>query len=275
MKVILVQNNPEHKNISKNIQTLKEYLKDFSENDQIDLVLFSEMALTGYTFDSKEDISPYTSYSDEGETFEFCSYISKKLKCYTFLGFPEKVRENKNLYNSLMITDRNGQLIKSYHKKYLFKDDKNWCNPGDKFEYIDIETNCGKKARLALAICLDIYYSSSPDESFKFEYAKYFCDKNINFIIFPTNWADNNHDDNSTNCIFNSINDKWLKPLFPLFKEGIERNLYLLAADRTGITKKGVYLLGCSCIVKLGLSCKIVNYLDKYTNGIIIQNLEF
>ena len=104
MKVILVQNNPEHKNISKNIQTLKEYLKDFSENDQIDLVLFSEMALTGYTFDSKEDIGHYTSYSDEGETFEFCSYVSKKLKCYTFLGFPEKVRENTNLYNSLMIT---------------------------------------------------------------------------------------------------------------------------------------------------------------------------
>ena len=116
MKVILVQNNPEHKNISKNIQTLKEYLKDFFENAQIDLVLFSEMALTGYTFDSKEDIGPYTSYSDEGETFEFCSSISKKLKCYTFLGFPEKVRENKNLYNSLMITNRNGQLLKSYLK---------------------------------------------------------------------------------------------------------------------------------------------------------------
>ena len=83
MKVIIVQSNPEYKNISKNIEILKEYLKDFSDKDQIDVVLFTEMALTGYFFDSKEDIGPYTSYCDEGETFEFCSYISKILNfCY-------------------------------------------------------------------------------------------------------------------------------------------------------------------------------------------------
>lgn len=64
-----------------------------------------------------------------------------------------------------MITDRNGNLIKSYHKKNLYKDDKKWCTPGDNFEYIDIETNCGKTARLALGICLDYYYSS---QVFKF-----------------------------------------------------------------------------------------------------------
>ena len=157
MKVILVQNNPEYKNISKNIETLKDYLKDFSEKDEIDIVLFTEMALTGYFFDSSEDIGPYTSFCDEGETFEFCSYISKQLKCYTFLGYPEKVKENSNLYNALMVTDRDGKLLKSYHKRNLFKDDKKWCFPGDKFEYIDIETNCGKTARLALGICLDFY----------------------------------------------------------------------------------------------------------------------
>ena len=274
MKVIIVQNNPEYKNISKNIETLKEYLKDFSEEDKIDVVLFTEMALTGYYFESKEDIGPYTSYCDEGETFEFCSSVSKKLKCYTFLGYPEKVKENNNLYNSLMITDRNGKLIKSYHKRNLFKDDNNWCSPGDKLEYIDIETNHGKQARLALAICLDFYYSTSLLNS-GYDYAKFFCNKNINFIIFPTNWADSFHNDNSTERIFKSINNNWLSPLSPLFKEGDDRNIYLLAADRTGITIKGVYLLGCSCIVKLGSKCDIVKYLDKYTNGIIVQEIEF
>ena len=273
MKVIIVQNNPEYKNISKNIETLKSYLKEFSEKDQIDVVLFTEMALTGYFFDSKEDIAPYTSYCDKGETFEFCSYISKKLKCYTFIGYPEKVKENDNLYNALMITDRNGKLLKSYHKRYLFKDDKKWCVPGDNFEYIDIETNGGKTARLALGICLDFYYSSFED-NFKYEYAKFFCDKNINFFIFPTNWADNNHDDNSKGTIFNSIVEKWIRPLFPIIKEAITRNIYLLAADRTGIERK-VFLLGCSCVVKLGLRNEIIDYLDKNTNGIIFQNLEF
>ena len=113
LKVIIVQNNPVYKNISKNIEILNDYLKDFTAEDKIDVVLFTEMALTGYFFDSKEDIAPYTSYCDEGETFDFCSSISKKLKCYTFLGYPEKVRGNTNLYNSLMITDREGKFLKS------------------------------------------------------------------------------------------------------------------------------------------------------------------
>ena len=50
LNVIIVQNNPVYKNISKNIETLKEYLKDFTDKDQIDVVLFTEMALTGYFF---------------------------------------------------------------------------------------------------------------------------------------------------------------------------------------------------------------------------------
>ena len=88
LKVIIIQNNPIYKNIQQNIKNLTEMLKNYSEKDKIDIVLFTEMALTGYFFDSKEDIEPYTSYCNKGETFEFCSNISKKLKCYTFLGYP-------------------------------------------------------------------------------------------------------------------------------------------------------------------------------------------
>ena len=272
LKVIIVQNNPIYKEIKQNIKDLSEMLNKYSENDKIDIVLFTEMALTGYFFDSKEDIEPYTSHCSKGETFEFCSDISKKLKCYTFLGYPEK-DENKNFYNSLMITDRNGNLIKSYHKKNLFKDDKKWCTPGDIFEYIDITTNCGKTARLALGICLDYYYSSH-SLRFSFEYAKFFCDKNINFFIFPTNWADTDHKNNSKDGIFKAISEKWIYPLKPIFKEAEKRNIYLLAADRTGI-ERNVYLLGCSCIVKLGVKSSIINYLDKNTTDVIVNDLEF
>ena len=271
LKVVIVQNNPIYKNISKNIEILNDMLKSLSEKDKIDIVLFTEMALTGYFFDSKEDIEPYTSYCDKGETFDFCSNISKKLNCYTFLGFPEK--EGNNFYNSLMITDRDGKLIKSYHKRNLFKDDKKWCTPGKEFEYIDIMTNSGKIARLALGICLDYYYSSS-GYNFEFEYAKFFCDKNINFFIFPTNWADRQHEDNSEKNILNSINENWLNPLRPIFKEGNSRNIYLLAADRTRI-ERNVYLLGCSCIIKLKNSWEVLNYLDKNINDIIIKELEY
>ena len=272
MKVVIVQNNPVYKNIPENIKYLTETLKGFSEKDKIDIVLFTEMAFTGYFFDSKDDIEPYTSYCNKGETFDFCSNISKKLNCYTFLGYPEKTEDSK-FYNSLMITDRKGNLIKSYHKKNLFKDDKKWCTPGDKFEYIDILTNSGKTARLALGICLDYYYCSIKGLFFN-EYASFFVNKNINFFIFPTNWADSNHEDNSKEEIFKSITETWVSPLNPIMPEANKRNIYLLAADRTGI-ERNVYLLGCSCIVKLGSNSKIMNYLDKNTNGVIVNELEF
>ncbi len=275
LKVIIVQNNPVYKNIPENIKYLTETLKSFSEKDKIDIVLFTEMALTGYFFDSKEDIEPYTSYCDKGETFDFCSNISKKLNCYTFLGYPEKTdkTDNYNFYNSLMITDRKGNLIKSYHKKNLFKDDKKWCTPGDKFEYLDIMTNCGKTARLALGICLDYYFSSS-EFFFKYEYGKFFCNKNINFFIFPTNWADKEHQNNTQEDIYKSVINNWIEPLKPILQEAEERNIYLLAADRTGI-ERNTYLLGCSCIVKLGSKINFLNYLDKVTNGVIVNELEF
>ena len=64
------------------------------------------------------------------------------------------------------------------------------------------------------------------------------------------------------------------KPLFPIFKEANNRDIYLLAADRTGI-ENNVDLLGCSCIVKLGSSLQIIEYLDKNSNGIIYKKLKF
>ena len=271
LKVIIVQNNPIYKNIKKNIEILTKMIEPYSKNDNIDIVLFTEMALTGYFFDSKEDIEPYTSYCDSGDTFNFCSYVSQKLDCYTFLGFPEK-EKNGNFYNSLMITNREGKLIKTYHKKNLFKDDKKWCTPGEKFEYIEIETKKGKKAILALAICLDLYYQSS--EKFNYEYANFFLGKNINFIIFPTNWADRNGKDNSQNAIFKAILNNWVEPLYPLFEEGNKRNIYLLAADRTG-NERNVDLLGSSCIVKIKNELEMIRFLDKKKNNVIVQSLLF
>ena len=63
-------------------------------------------------------------------------------------------------------------------------------------------------------------------------------------------------------------------PIFPIIKEGINRKIYLLAADRTGI-ERNTYLLGCSCIVKLDINMKLIKNLDKNTNGVIVETLEF
>ena len=51
--------------------------ENYSEKDEIDIIVFPGMSLSDYVFDNLEDIKPYTSYFDKGEQFEFISNLSK------------------------------------------------------------------------------------------------------------------------------------------------------------------------------------------------------
>lgn len=283
LKVLLIQNNPEYKQPEKNVEHLKEMVSKYTKNDNIDLILFTEMALTGYFFDSYEDIYPYTEYNNEGKAFTFCSELAKKLNSYVFMGFPEKIRtENKgneknnksNLYNSLMVVNKKGELITSYHKVNLFKDDKKWATPGNEFGYIELEVRDGKKIKVALSICLDIWLTKDNNESY--EFPKFCYEKDVDLIMFPTNWASSNHSDNSVNGRIKDIKSNWLRNFGYICIKNEEekeknkniKNMYFLAADRTG-RERNVDLLGCSCIVKINERMKICKLLDKYQEGII------
>lgn len=48
------------KNIDENIKNIKEKLEKYTVEDKLDIVLLPEMAFTGYNFENREDIKPYT-----------------------------------------------------------------------------------------------------------------------------------------------------------------------------------------------------------------------
>ena len=77
VNVLLVQYNPQFKKISQNIEYLTKLLSKYSKEDKIDIIVFPEMTLSGYIFDSAEDILPYTSYNDSGEAYDFCTSLAK------------------------------------------------------------------------------------------------------------------------------------------------------------------------------------------------------
>jgi len=128
LNILLIQYNPKHKQKEENIKHLTQLLEKYDDSHNIDLVIFPEMALTGYVFEDILDIYPLLEEYNNGNTYDFCSTLAKRLKSYVFCGYPEvekqKDSNKEKYYNAAMIVDREGNALKSYRKSFLFETDK-------------------------------------------------------------------------------------------------------------------------------------------------------
>jgi len=70
-------------------------LNIYSKEDKIDLVAFPETSFTGYMFKSSEDAMDMSVFEGEGEEFEFCSSLAKRLQCYVAFGYIEKEQKGE------------------------------------------------------------------------------------------------------------------------------------------------------------------------------------
>ena len=265
INVLLVQYYPKFKDIESNIATLTKYFSNFKKEDNIDIIVFPEMALTGYIFDDLSDIKPYLSYYNKGIQYDFASNLAKKLECYVFLGYPEITEDNK-YYNSCMVIEPNGNSIPNYHKHFLYKDDKTWCIEGDNFGYLEITTKKGIKLKLGIGICMDInpYEFKAPWNAF--EFGNFCKKKDVDLIVFLTNWNDNEKGTNNYIEIMEMLN-YWLERLAPITNKG-KKTKYFLAADRTGKEKTSTFI-GCSCAIKISPNVEIIDNFDKIKQGVL------
>jgi len=271
IKALLIQYYPKFKDIESNISTLTNFLSKYTKEDNIDLIIFPEMALTGYIFDDLNDIKPYLSFYNKGIQYDFASNLAKKLECYVFLGYPEKTEDNK-YYNSCMIIEPNGNSLPSYRKHFLYKDDKTWCIEGDNFGYLEIQTKKGIKLKLGIGICMDInpYEFKAPWEAF--EFGNFCKEKDVDIIVFPTNWNDEEGAKNTYIEIMHMMN-YWLQRLEPMLKKS-KKNKYFLAADRIGKEKTSIFI-GCSCALKFSPDFDLINNFDKLREGVLECELKF
>jgi predicted amidohydrolase len=60
LKALLCQIKPIYKNKTATIQRITVSLEKYSKKDQFDLILFPEMAFSGYNFSSPADALPYS-----------------------------------------------------------------------------------------------------------------------------------------------------------------------------------------------------------------------
>lgn len=149
-KVLALQYKPVYKDIKASMLIADGLVNSFTEDDKIDAVILPEMAFTGYTFDSKDDIRPYLEKAGEGDTFEWCSALAIKLKSYIFCGYPEQ--DGDKMFNSQLVVDREGKFVKSYKKAYLYTTDEVWADEGPGFDTMEIINHQGKSVKIGHGI---------------------------------------------------------------------------------------------------------------------------
>ena len=229
-------------------------------------------------FNTSKEILTFINTKSEVNTSKLinhCFEINKKVAVPKVMGDEMKFYYISSFEDvkpgTMNILEPNGNSLPSYHKHFLYKDDKTWCIEGDSFGYLEIKTKKGIQLKLGIGICMDInpYEFKAPFNAF--EFAKFCKKKDVDLIIFPTNWNDEPDGKNDTFGVMHMLN-YWLERLTPIVEKS-KKNKYFLAADRTGKEKTSTFI-GCSCAMQLSPNCKIIDNYDKVKEGILKVTLD-
>ncbi|MGD8307482.1 MAG: nitrilase-related carbon-nitrogen hydrolase, partial [Ignavibacteria bacterium] len=168
MKICLVQYNPSWEDKTKNRDKIDRMLQKV---DDVDLLVFPEMTLTGFTMKSRnfaEDL--------KGESFNYFAGLAKQFNTNVIAGLIEI--DSGDRFNTLIHLDKSGNLKALYHKIHPFsysEEDKNY-SAGDKPSVTEID---GWKT--GLSICYDLRFP---------ELYRIYARERVHLIIVIANWPD-------------------------------------------------------------------------------------
>ncbi len=164
----IVQYSPvwENKSASK-----EKIINLIDETKGLDLIIFPEMTLTGFTMKSK-------AFSEElnKETHSFFSTIAKKKKCAVMYGLIEKGK--KKNFNTLVHLNNQGKIISSYRKIHPFSYSKENIFYGKGKETVVTKV---KGIKIGLSICYDLRFP---------ELYRFYAKEKVHLIVDIANWPD-------------------------------------------------------------------------------------
>lgn len=209
LRIAILQLNPQIGQVKQNVSrawALLDKLKEaVSAEKPPDLVLFPEFALSGYNFHSRDHILKYATSQDDGPSLDMAREVSKLFKCYTVIGYPERLDQGSEpvLYNSAAVTGPDGQLVFNYRKSFLYYTDDNWGCQENPLGFQSFPLHFKKKARnlskdsdeledvtlrTAIGICMDLSPYKFEAPFYDFEFATYNIDQRNELIICPMAW---------------------------------------------------------------------------------------
>ncbi len=169
MKIGLVQYSPVWEDKEANKEKISTLLK--KDDSAVDLLIFPEMTLTGFTMKSDEFAE-----SLQGESFKFFSELAIRKKSHIFSGIIEGGKRRS--FNTLIHIKPDGKLLKLYRKVHPFsysKEDQ-FFERGKKPARTKV-----KSWQVGLSICYDLRFPEL--------YRKY-GKKRAHLIVNIANWPD-------------------------------------------------------------------------------------
>ena len=145
--------------------------KLLENSGQLDLLIFPEMTLTGFTMKSKQFAETL-----DGESYLFFSDLAKSRKCSVMYGAIEKGK-NKN-FNILVHLNNQGKIINTYRKIHPFsysKEDK-YYGKGKALVISKVQS-----IEIGLSICYDLRFP---------ELHRFYGKEKVHLIIDIANWPD-------------------------------------------------------------------------------------
>lgn len=148
MKIALAQINPIVGDLSGNTKKIIDYIKR-AKNEKADLVVFPELALTGYP---PEDLLLKKQFIDDNLAY-LKKIISNSIDIAVCVGFVDRI--NKDLFNAAAFIE-GGKLKNVYHKmnlpNYSIFDEKRYFKEGKNISVVNFKGN-----KICLCICEDLW----------------------------------------------------------------------------------------------------------------------
>jgi predicted amidohydrolase len=201
-----------------------------------ELIVFPEMATSGYVWSSSEEILPHAE-TPGGTTFSLLSDCARRYSAWIVCGYPEL--SHNVIYNAAMIISPDGRLALNYRKVLLFELDTLWAATGT--ERMSLNTPFGI---MSPGICMDLN-----DDAF----IDYIIRSKTRIIPFCTNWLEEGLD----------IHSYWKIRLE-------EYNGYFIAANRWG-TERNIPFCGASAVI--GPDKKMLAQAPKEGNCIVFADI--
>lgn len=160
-----------------NLGKMAEKVKEIMEKQPVDLIIFPELAVTGY--ECSDLYRDMAENFPEGDSIKAVAEMADKYNVFIAFGFVEKaVKDDRDvIYNSVGLIDRNGTPLGQYRKSHLVEGPET-----DTFEkgteYKVFDTEIGK---IGLMVCWDAAYP---------EVARILALKGAEIIAAPAAWEE-------------------------------------------------------------------------------------
>ncbi|CAG8539362.1 6266_t:CDS:2 [Diversispora eburnea] len=97
------------------------------------------------------------------------------------VGYPQIVKGNPDIYyNSICFIGRDGKLIETYSKHFLYTTDEIWANEGPEFKVINVDS----LGKVGFGICMDLnpYQFKAPFDAY--EFANFHLQQKVKILLY-------------------------------------------------------------------------------------------